>query len=134
MDNVQDEGEAIGDSHTGRRPQLQAKRCQAKMRLVAESHLKISDQWKDQSTEKKQECITEVRSFYKGVDLIPDSFFRDKFSAWGKNMRQYMNKNIRSVFVGKKSVDDLKKICSEELQQELTKISQSDSMEKIREA
>ncbi|KAL3701944.1 hypothetical protein R1sor_019966 [Riccia sorocarpa] len=106
----------------------------AKTRLVAERHFKISDHWKDQPTEKKQECITEVRSFYKGADQIPDSFFRDKFNAWGRNRRQYLNKNIRSFSAGKKSVDDLRKICSEELQQELTKISQSNSMEKIREA
>ncbi|KAL3689847.1 hypothetical protein R1sor_016156 [Riccia sorocarpa] len=106
----------------------------AKTRLVAERHFKISDHWKDQSIEKKQECITEVRLFYKSADQIPDSFFRDKFSAWGRNRRQYLNKNVRYVSAGKKSVDDLRKICSEELQQELTKISQSDSMEKIREA
>ncbi|KAL3690778.1 hypothetical protein R1sor_004429 [Riccia sorocarpa] len=68
-------------------PQQQNNDVNAKVRLVAARHFKIWDQWKEQPTEKKQECINELRAFYKGTDAIPDSFFRDKFSAWGRNRR-----------------------------------------------
>ncbi|KAL3696039.1 hypothetical protein R1sor_010115 [Riccia sorocarpa] len=106
----------------------------AKTSLVAERHFKIFEQWKDQASEKKQECITDVRSFYRGTDDIPDSFFRNKFNAWGRNRWQYLNKSIREVSAGKKSNDELRKICSEELEMELIKLSQSEYMGKIREA
>ncbi|KAL3700271.1 hypothetical protein R1sor_018293 [Riccia sorocarpa] len=99
----------------------------SKVRLVAEQYFKISDQWKDQGTEKKQECILEVRQFYKGADDIPNSFFRDKFSAWGRNKHQYLDKNIRSVSEGTKSLD-------EELEQKLKKLGETESMDKIHEA
>ncbi|KAL3687330.1 hypothetical protein R1sor_013639 [Riccia sorocarpa] len=115
-------------------PQDQNKDVNSKVRLVAERHMKIWDQWKEQPTQKKQECISELRSFYKGAEVIPDSFFKDKFSAWGRNRRQYMNKNICSMSAGTKTEAELRKICSEELQSELQKLSQQESMEKLREA
>ncbi|KAL3694073.1 hypothetical protein R1sor_007724 [Riccia sorocarpa] len=115
-------------------PQDQNKDVNSKVRLVAERHMKIWDQWKEQPTEKKQECISELRSFYKGAEVIPDSFFKDKFSAWRRNRRQYMNKNIRSMSAGTKTEAELRKICSEELHSELQKLSQQESMEKLREA
>ncbi|KAL3696473.1 hypothetical protein R1sor_010549 [Riccia sorocarpa] len=115
-------------------PSNQNNDVNAKTRLVAERHFKISDQWKDHASEKKQECITDVRSFYRGTGDILDSFFRDKFSAWGRNRLQYLNKSIREVSARKKSKHELRKICSEELEMELTKLSQSEYMEKIREA
>ncbi|KAL3697095.1 hypothetical protein R1sor_011171 [Riccia sorocarpa] len=59
---------------------------------------------------------------------------RDKFSAWGRNKRQYLNKNIRSVSSGTKIGEELLKICNEELQSELQKLNQQESMEKLREA
>ncbi|KAL3693673.1 hypothetical protein R1sor_007324 [Riccia sorocarpa] len=62
-------------------PQEQNNDVNAKVRLVAARHFKIWDQWKEQPTEKKQECINELRAFYKGIDAIPDSFFRDKKKA-----------------------------------------------------
>ncbi|KAL3695849.1 hypothetical protein R1sor_009925 [Riccia sorocarpa] len=87
-------------------PQDQNNDVNAKVRLISERHFKIWDQWMDQPTEKKQECITELRLFYKGADVIPNSYFRDKFSAWGRNRRQYMNKNIRSVpFIDDEALD-----------------------------
>ncbi|KAL3683167.1 hypothetical protein R1sor_001189 [Riccia sorocarpa] len=106
-------------------PQDQNNDVNSKVRLVAERHMKIWDQWKQQPTEKKQECISELRSFYKGAEVIPDSFFRDKFSAWGR---------IRSVSAGTKTKAELCKICSEELQSELQKLRQQESMEKLRKA
>ncbi|KAL3694148.1 hypothetical protein R1sor_007799 [Riccia sorocarpa] len=115
-------------------PNEQNNHVNAKVRLVAERHFKKLDHWKDQPTEKKQECIMELRQYYRNTEQIPDSFFRDKFSAWGRNRRQYLNKNICSVTGGNKSVDELRKICSEELQTELEKLSQSEGVEKIREA
>ncbi|KAL3699525.1 hypothetical protein R1sor_017547 [Riccia sorocarpa] len=115
-------------------PQDQNNEVNSKVRLVAERHVKIWDQWKEQPTEKKHECISELRSFYKGAEVIPDSFSRDKLSVWGRNRRQYMNKNIRSVSAGTKTEAELRKICSEELQRELQKLSQQESMEKLREA
>ncbi|KAL3682950.1 hypothetical protein R1sor_000972 [Riccia sorocarpa] len=62
-------------------PQEQNNDVNAKVRLVAARHFKIWDQWKEHPTEKKQECINELRAFYKGTDAIPDSFFRDKKKA-----------------------------------------------------
>ncbi|KAL3693688.1 hypothetical protein R1sor_007339 [Riccia sorocarpa] len=195
MDNVQDAGETIGDSQTGRRPSTASQGAgksthrggeagtsnvttelvsalggeqnfKTLMDLIAQTtsqhqqqNLTIASPGVDASRagtpisgrsidvpavppppppppkrRMKLDWNSELLSLPSDQNNDVNAKTRDKFSAWGRNRRQYLNKNIRSVSAGKKSVDYLRKICSEELQQELTKISQSDSMEKIREA